>query len=381
MTDTHGGTHVDHANPFASGGSLASHVLSDGDVELTARPVRDRAHVVVLVTAIATIRGVQHVSVNRLDGTEVAMTVGLSRATGLGEELRSALDRELETCTLVDGRFDLTLTGHAVRGDAGPRPAPWEAERRSIGDRSFSVVAARAASDLMVAALHFSTDVSILVFDTDLQFLAASGAVHSDPRYHPDRMIGARAQDALPPALWATLEQGFQTAVEGATITVEFLSEDGFTTWEATFSPVITDARVIGGMLVARDITTRRQDAVLLAEITDVFDLTFAYSPVCQALVSPDGRWAKVNRALCEALHRPEVELLNATVAEVLHPDDRPGLAGLLRDTDGDDRAHVRLRARILRSDGASVATDFRCSHVRSRTGELRGFVVQLDAD
>jgi PAS domain S-box-containing protein len=378
MTGTHGAAHVDHGDPFGPGGSLASHVLSEGEVAVTARPVRDRAHVVALVTAIATIRGVQHVGVDRLDGTEVALTVGLSRATGLGEELRSALDRELETCTLVDGRFELTLAGHASRGDTVPRPAPWEAERRPIGDRTFSVVAARAASDLMVAALRFSSDVSILVFDTGLRFLAASGAVHPDPRYHPDRMVGTDARDALPPAVWRTLQPGFAAAVEGDAFSIEFPSEDGAVTWEATFSPVVTDGQVVGGMLVARDITTRRQDAELLAEITDVFDLTFAHSPVCQALLSPDGRWAKVNRALCTVLGRPEAELLSAPVAEVLHPDDRPAVDDLLGAMRRDDRDHGRLGTRLIHADGSSVETDVRCSRVSSRTGDLRGVVVQL---
>jgi PAS domain S-box-containing protein len=378
MTPTDGAPHVDHADPFGPGGALASHVLSEGDVILTARPVRDRAHVIALVTAIATIRGVQHVTVNRFDGSEVSTTVGLSRPTGLGEELRSTLDREIETCTLVDGRIDLTLTGHALRGDTTPRPTPWEAERRPIGDPTFSVVAARAASDLMVAALHFSTDVSIFVFDTDLRFLAASGAIHHDPRYRPDRMVGARAQDALTPATWATLSSGFAAAVSGATVTLEFLSEDGVTTWEATFSPVITDERVMGGMLVARDITTRRQDAVLLAEITDVFDLTFAYSPVCQALLSPDGRWAKVNRALCVLLGRDEATLLGLSSEDVTHPGDRLHEAALLREMARGEDDHYQLLKRFLHASGREVPADVRVSRVRSRDGALRGFVTQI---
>jgi PAS domain S-box-containing protein len=381
MTRTPGADGVDPGDPFGPGGPLASHLLSEQAVVLNARPVRDRAHVVALVTAIATIRGVQHVAVDRYDGTEVAMTIDLSRPTGLGEELRSTLDREIETCTLVDGRIELTLTGHALHGDAGERPAPWDAGRRPIGDPGFSVVAARAASDLMVAALHFSIDVSIFVFDQDLRYLAASGAIHERRRFRSDEVVGARAPDVLPPPTWEALSPGFRAALEGTTSTIEFTSAaDPRGSYEETISPVNTDAKVLGGMLVLRDVTTRRHDAVLLAEITDVFDLTFAYSPVCQALVSPEGRWAKVNRALCVLLGRDEATLLSISSEDVTHPEDRGREAELLRAAAREEADHYELRKRFVHADGREIPVDVRVSRVRSRDGALRGFVTQVTA-
>jgi len=69
---------------------------------------------------------------------------------------------------------------------------------------------------------------------------------------------------------------------------------------------------------IALDITERK----LAEESKERFRSVFEYSAVGMALVSNDGRWIQVNRALCEILGYSEQELLATNFQSLTHPDD-----------------------------------------------------------
>jgi PAS domain S-box-containing protein len=50
---------------------------------------------------------------------------------------------------------------------------------------------------------------------------------------------------------------------------------------------------------------------------------TLAAAPVATAVVGPDGRFLKVNAALCALVGHPEAALLAAGYQAVVHPEDR----------------------------------------------------------
>jgi PAS domain S-box-containing protein len=57
----------------------------------------------------------------------------------------------------------------------------------------------------------------------------------------------------------------------------------------------------------------------------------FDQAAIGTALVGLDGRFLRVNRALCELLGRSEAELLDSTIADLAEPGDDPVLADLGR--------------------------------------------------
>ncbi|MBX5491711.1 MAG: PAS domain S-box protein [Chloroflexi bacterium] len=85
------------------------------------------------------------------------------------------------------------------------------------------------------------------------------------------------------------------------------------------------------------------------------FRAAFEHAAVGMALLALDGRWLRVNPALCELLARPAATLLTTTNAALTHPDDlaaeRPLLAELLA---GHRRAY-QLEKRYRRPDGSEV--------------------------
>ena len=71
-----------------------------------------------------------------------------------------------------------------------------------------------------------------------------------------------------------------------------------------------------------RDVTAVRQAGEALRESEERFSGAFAHAPIGVALVSPDGRWLKVNRALCDLVGYSEAELLTRTFQDITHPED-----------------------------------------------------------
>lgn len=64
------------------------------------------------------------------------------------------------------------------------------------------------------------------------------------------------------------------------------------------------------------------QQSAALRESEERFRSAFTHAPIGIALVSFDGKWLKVNDALCEMLGYSEAELLDSTFCPMTHPDD-----------------------------------------------------------
>ncbi|MBM9604450.1 PAS domain S-box protein [Desulfopila inferna] len=69
------------------------------------------------------------------------------------------------------------------------------------------------------------------------------------------------------------------------------------------------------------DITDRRRAEEALRESETRFFSIFEYAPIGMAIVSPEGKFLKVNRATCDLLGYSELELLTKTYRDISHPD------------------------------------------------------------
>jgi diguanylate cyclase (GGDEF)-like protein/PAS domain S-box-containing protein len=109
-------------------------------------------------------------------------------------------------------------------------------------------------------------------------------------------------------------------------------------------------------LLVAVGTAIRHRDAARLAaqsrqlaESTSRFTTAFDLAADGMALMSLDGRWVLVNRALGEMFGYDEAALLATSIADLTVPEDR--------DNDAD------LRAALLRGERASYQVERRCLH------------------
>src|SRR5215212_5700669 len=77
------------------------------------------------------------------------------------------------------------------------------------------------------------------------------------------------------------------------------------------------------------------------------FGLAFAHAPIGMAIFGLDNRLRRANKALCEMLGYSQRELLERTLADLTHPDDRKR-----------DRAQA---GRLLRGEVPSYRKERRC--------------------
>jgi PAS domain S-box-containing protein len=112
-----------------------------------------------------------------------------------------------------------------------------------------------------------------------------------------------------------------------------------------------------------------------LLEATQHFERAFEYAPIGMTLVSLDGRWLKVNRAMCAITGYPESELLNMSFRDITHPDDMEqsldGLRGL------QSGQIYQTEKRYLHADGHVIWVQLACNVVCDEHGSPQHFITQ----
>ncbi len=95
--------------------------------------------------------------------------------------------------------------------------------------------------------------------------------------------------------------------------------------WLGLYSYPIKDettGEVTGVAEFVRDITESRRAELAILESEERFRMAFDHAHIGRGMASPDGRFTKVNRSLCDILGYTQEELLQKTWMEVTHPDD-----------------------------------------------------------
>ena len=135
--------------------------------------------------------------------------------------------------------------------------------------------------------------------------------------------------------------------------------------------------RVCGVFTALVDITERRALELRLQESERRFFSAFQHAAVGMALTRPDGRFLRVNAAVCRMLGYTEEELLARGVAEVTHPDDMAIDAEQMLQLLTGQRESYQLEKRNLHKDGHVVYIQLSVSLVRDEQGAPLYFVSQ----
>jgi PAS domain S-box-containing protein len=135
-----------------------------------------------------------------------------------------------------------------------------------------------------------------------------------------------------------------------------------------------TDLSFAGYIGSALDITERK----LAEEDKERFLSVFDYSAVGMALVGHDGRWIRVNRALCEILGYSEQELLATNFQSLTHPDDLDAdLAYAQRVFAGELRVYHNEK-RYIHKQGHVVWVTLTASAVPDASGKVSYGIAQV---
>src|SRR5215469_9245135 len=116
-----------------------------------------------------------------------------------------------------------------------------------------------------------------------------------------------------------------------------------------------------------------------LLESEQMYRTTFELAAVGIAHVSPEGRWLRVNRKLCEIVGYSEEELLQLTFQEITHPDD---LAADVAETSKVRNAELQMfsmEKRYVRKDKSHVWVNLTVSGSRDERGRPKHFISLIE--
>lgn len=125
--------------------------------------------------------------------------------------------------------------------------------------------------------------------------------------------------------------------------------------------------RMVGSM---RDVSEKRRYEGELKRSEELFRLTFERAGVGMAHVSPEGRWIRINDALCEISGYSREELLGMTYRDLSLPEDiEAGEERVRRLLEGETGPYT-VERRYVRKDGSRVWVSLSVSLVRKASGE-----------
>ena len=129
---------------------------------------------------------------------------------------------------------------------------------------------------------------------------------------------------------------------------------------------------------VFQDIHDEKVKDLKLAQSEEQFRQTFSHATIGMALVSPRGRWIKVNRSICSMLGYTEEELINSRFADITHPEDLDKDLALLKELIEGKIKSYEIEKRYFHKNGNIVWVILSVSLVRDEKSKPVHFVSQI---
>jgi PAS domain S-box-containing protein len=134
--------------------------------------------------------------------------------------------------------------------------------------------------------------------------------------------------------------------------------------------------------LLARERLARREAESAneqLRESEERFRLTIDEAPIGMALVALEGRFVRVNHALCEILGYSAGELTTLNFQAITHPDDLEESVAAAGQLVRGEIPRYKIEKRYIRKDGSIVDIQLSVSTLRSQNGAPRYYISQIE--
>ena len=225
----------------------------------------------------------------------------------------------------------------------------------------------------------------IFVADLDGRYTDVNRAGCEMLGFAREELIGKTIVDLIPPEDVGRLAASKQHLLSGEAE----VSEWRLLRKDATYLPVELNARILPDgrwQAFVRDISDRRRAEAerqltteLLRKSEEQFRLIFEEAPIGMALVALDGRFVRVNGALCDILGYTPEELERLSYQEITLPED---LQTSLRMGERVNRGEVpkyRLEKRYIRKNGSAVTISVNGSIVHDDGGRPLHYIAQIE--
>ncbi len=115
-----------------------------------------------------------------------------------------------------------------------------------------------------------------------------------------------------------------------------------------------------------------------LRESEERFRTAFDYAPIGIALVDSNGKWLKVNRALCEILGYSEDEFAQVSFKSMIYPEDLPQTLESLHELFSGGAPSCLMEHRYVHKSGRTVWASWSASATGDAMTEAPGLIFQI---
>lgn len=117
----------------------------------------------------------------------------------------------------------------------------------------------------------------------------------------------------------------------------------------------------------------------MISENEALFRSVFDNAPIGMALFSLDGRWLKINRALCDIVGHTPDELLATTIQQLTHPDDLAIDQTFVQMVLADQLKTYQMETRYFHKQGHVVPVMLSASLARDADGKPLYFIARIE--
>jgi diguanylate cyclase (GGDEF)-like protein/PAS domain S-box-containing protein len=240
----------------------------------------------------------------------------------------------------------------------------------------------RRSQDAFLLLAEQSGDV-VARMDMENRYVYVSPACERVYGWRPEEMLGRLAFDFIHPddvPARQRLRLELLDGREAATSEFRVLAPDGG--WVPVRGTIAllrgSDGAPEALLSTTRDMRRRRAADEALRRATEQFTSAFAHAPIGMALVGVDGRFLRVNRALCDLVGYAEDDLLAMAFQDITHAEDLDADLALIEAVLRGDRADYTMEKRYVRADGRVIWALLAVSLVTDADGVPLHFISQV---
>lgn len=225
---------------------------------------------------------------------------------------------------------------------------------------------------------------AVAMFDREMRYLMTSRRWIRDYGLQSRDIIGRSHYEVFPEIRdmprWIEIHQ---RAMRGEAFDIRedcWIRADGHKEWNQwAIHPWLDAEGNVGGIVMFTEVITARKLAEAAIRSSEAMNrAAMDKAPIGTALVAPDGRFLKVNPALCQLLGYAESELLARDFQAVTHPEDLETDLSYLRDLIDGRRVSIEVEKRYLHRDGRVIWAQLNVSAVRGEQGQVEFMVSHI---
>lgn len=150
-----------------------------------------------------------------------------------------------------------------------------------------------------------------------------------------------------------------------------------YKTYKFPFGDADGEGNMVGA--VAFNVTKRIKLEEELYQSEAQFKQAFEHSLIGMALISPGGKWKRVNKSLCQILGYTEAEMKNMNIKDITHPDDLEGSLAILNDLAAGKIEEVKYEKRYMHKNGNPIWVVIAATMLYDSAGKALHYVSQIE--